>query len=168
MRSQRTQGSRTPIHAQIAFRDPAAAPLRPYPQTPSLKLLARKRCQCSGSEIKQKYAASNHTNSKLSEEPPFTAIAQNARSSDNGFSPRPPERNEYLSSYRGSNDFDAPSGNGNALFNLTARVDAKPKLVQRQPQPSLSFAIGIVDPNSHHTRRAQNDAQASRAWFSMF
>jgi hypothetical protein len=85
----------------------------------------------------------------------FYGHRTNARSSDKGFGPRPPERDEYLGSYRGSNDVDAPRGDGNAMLNSTARVDAKPKLVQRQLQPSLSFAIGIVDPNGHHARRTQ-------------
>src|SRR5262249_9104146 len=85
MRSQRTPGSRTPIHAQTASRDPASAPLRPYPQTPSLKLLARKRCQCSGSEIKQKYAASNQTNSKLSEEARLAGSFMDVENSDKSF-----------------------------------------------------------------------------------
>jgi hypothetical protein len=66
-----------------------------------------------------------------------------------------PERNERLSSHRGPNDFDAPCRDGNPMFNSAARVDAKPVLVQRQPQPLLSLAIGIVDPNRHRACRAQ-------------
>lgn len=41
------------------------------------------------------------------------------------------------------------------MFNPTTRIDAKTKLVQPQPQPLLSFAFGIVDPDSHHTRWTQ-------------
>ena len=131
------RGSRTSIHAQIACRDPAFAPLRPYWQTPSRKLLARQRCQCSGSQIKQKYAALDQTNSKLSSD-------------------------------RGSSDFDAPRRDGNPMFNSTARDDAKPKLVQGQPQPLLSFATRIVDPNGHYARRSQTTHEPVERRFQCF
>lgn len=41
------------------------------------------------------------------------------------------------------------------MFNPTTCIDAKTKLVQPQPQPLLSFAFGIVDPDGHYTRWAQ-------------
>jgi hypothetical protein len=54
------------------------------------------------------------------------------------------------------------------MFNLTTRVDAKPELVQRQSQPSLSFAIGIVDPNRHHARRPQTMYKPVKRRFQCF
>jgi hypothetical protein len=54
------------------------------------------------------------------------------------------------------------------MFNLTARIDPKPKLVQRQPQPSLSSAIGIFDPNGYHPGRAETTHKPVERSFQCF